>query len=259
MAHRDDSFKQVVAEFLTSMNLRVSDIPRSAEKTPDLVVGDGEPDASLIEIKQKTHDQSEIDGYIEKMEAAGFAVRTKPTGYRNRIDAIVGAGVEQLITKDPTHSYFHVLWFHNEGFDAYLNEVQLRATIYGTQKLISTSHPNVLTCYYFWNSSFFRYRSDLDAVITSRSEEAQMMLNDHSPRFNVVQRSKLASAFGDGVFFPQQFQIGDDTLICDHAESRDSEQFTLDYLCGKHGLEHLQTINMQMHEAAASLPRTGSE
>lgn len=164
--------------------------------------------------------------------------------------------MQQLTSKDPNRSYFHILWFHCEGYDADLHELQLRATVYGTQKLFSTAHSNVITCYYFWNSSFFRHRFQLEAVIVSRGDQAQMMLNDHSPRFDAIKQSKLASALGSAVFFPQQYKLSDDVMRCEHSNRRDSEAFTLDHLRAKYGLPHLQTINMQRHEAAASVPRT---
>jgi hypothetical protein len=254
----DEQFKKALAEFLESRNLRVSDIPRAATKTPDLLVEDGGPNGALIEIKQKTQNQKELDAYFLEMDSAGLASRSRPTGPRNRLDGIIGSGVRQLTTKDPTRLLFHVLWMHCEGYDALLHELQLRATIYGTQKLISTAHPNVITCFYFWNSSFYRHRLDLDAIIVSRGDQAQMALNDHSPRFGAIKQSKLASAFGTGVFFPQQYQLTDDIMLCDHANARDAESLTLEYLRGKYGIPHLQTINMGMHEAVALAPRTGT-
>ncbi len=255
MAERDTIFKRALQEFLESRKLRVTDIPRAATKTPDLLVEDGAPDATLIEIKQKTHDQTELDAYFRQMDDGGLASRSRPTGHRNRLDGIVGDGVRQLIAKDPSRSLLHVLWIHCEGYDAHLHETQLRATIYGTQKLFSTNHPNIITCYYFWNSSFYRSARDLDAVIVSRADQAQMALNDHSPFFETIKQSRLASEFGSAVFFPQQYQLADDLMICDHAQDRDSEDPTLAYLRQKYGFEHLQTINMGMYEAAAPVPR----
>jgi hypothetical protein len=256
MSDRDEQFKKVVKEFLEALALRVVEIPRARGKTPDLLVEDGTTDATLIELKQKTHDPKELDAYLQQTDSAGIASRSRSTRHRNRLDAIVASGIQQLTAKDPSRSYFHILWFHCEGYDANLHELQLWATVYGTQKLISTAHSNVITCYYFWNSSFFRHRLQLDAVILSRGDEAQMLLNDHSPRFDAIKQSKLALALGSAVFFPQQYQLSDNTMVCTHTNPRDSEPFSLDYLRTKYGLPHLQTINMRRHEAVASVART---
>jgi hypothetical protein len=248
MSDRDEQFKKGVREFFESLALRVADIPRADEKTPDLLIEEGTGDATLIELKQKSHDQKELDTYLQQTDSAGIASRSRSTGHRNRLDGIVASGVQQLTAKDPSRSYFHILWFHCEGYDADLHELQLRATVYGTQKLISTAHSNVITCYYFWNSSFFRHRLQLDAIMLSRGDEAQMLLNDHSPRFDAIKQSKLFLALGSAVFFPQQYQLSDNTMVCTHTNPRDSESFTLDYLRTKYGLPHLQTINMRRHD-----------
>jgi hypothetical protein len=255
MSDRDENFKRVVTGFLESLALRVVDIPRATVKTPDLLIEDGTPDATLIELKQKTHDQSELDAYLDRTYSSGIASRSRSTGHRNRLDGIVASGVQQLVAKDPSCSYFHALWFHCEGYDAGLHELQLRATAYGIQTLISTEHANMINCYYFWNSSFFRHRTQLDAVILSRGEHAQMLLNEHSPRFEAIKQSKLAAALGAAVFYPQQYGLSDDVMICDHTGLRDSEDASLEYLRAKYGLFHLQAIYMQQHEAVASVAR----
>jgi hypothetical protein len=255
MSDRDEQFKKTVRGFLESLALLVANIPRADEKTPDMLIEDGTADATLIELKQKTHDQNALGTYLQQTDSAGIASRSRSTGHRNRLDGIVASGVQQLTAKDPGRSYFHILWFHCEGYDAGLHELQLRATVYGTQKLISMAHSNVITCYYFWNSSFFRHRFQLDAVILSRGEHAQMLLNDHSPRFDAIKQSKLATVLGAAVFYPQQYQLSDDVMVCEHTGLRDSEDFTLDHLRTHYGISHLQTIHMQRHEAVASVSR----
>jgi len=254
MPQRDTSLKSALRAFLESRDLRVSEIPRAATKTPDLLVEEGAPDAALIEIKQKTHDPKQLDSYFQQMDKGGLASRTRATGYRNRLDGIVGEGVRQLTAKDPSRSHLHVVWIHCEGYDSNLHEMQLRATIYGTQKLVSTNHPNVITCYYFWNSSFYRHAQDLDGVILSKGDQGQVLLNDHSPWFKVIRQSKLAKTFGTAVFSPQPYGLTDDVMICDHLQSRGSEAPTLGYLRAKYSLSHLQTIDMGLYEAVAPLP-----
>ena len=259
MAEPDTAFKKVVTEFLESQNLRVSEIPVASKQTPDLLVEEGSPDATLIEIKQKTHDQGELDAYLQRMDELGLASREpKPTGYRNRLDSLVEDAVGQLTEHDPSRTLLHVLWFHCEGWDANLHEDQLHATIYGTQWLRSRERQKLITCYYFRNSSFYRYASNLDAVIVSKLAEIPkyMALNNHSPRFLATKQSKLAQAFGPAAIFPQQYENEPDVMVCDHEFDRGSEAQTLDYLRAKYGLAHLETIDRGvLHEAVARVPR----
>ena len=65
LAERDTAFKKEVKGILESEGLRVSEIPPAVSQTPDLLVEEGSPDATLIEIKQKTHDQDELDAYFD--------------------------------------------------------------------------------------------------------------------------------------------------------------------------------------------------
>ena len=253
MAKSDTLLKKAVKDFLESQDLRVSEIPRAVSQTPDLLVDEGSPDAVLIEIKQKTHDQGELDAYFQQMDESGLALRKKLTGYWNVLDGIVKDAVGQLTEHDPSRTLLHALWFHCEGYDADLHEQQIHATIYGTQQLISPGErPSDITCYYFRDSSFYRYASSLDAVIVSKSGEIpiHIALNNHSPHFHAIRQSKLAQAFGAAVFFPQQYEDGQKVMVCDHAHDRRSEAPTLDYLRAKYGITRLDTINGGMlHEA----------
>lgn len=67
MSDPDGQFKKTVTRFLESLALRVDEIPRARGKTPDLLVEDGTTDATLIELKQKTHDQKELHAYFQQM------------------------------------------------------------------------------------------------------------------------------------------------------------------------------------------------
>lgn len=255
MAKRDTAFKKAVTDFLESQNLRVSEIPRTGSKTPDLLVEEGSPDSMLIEIKQKTHDQGELDAYFRKVDESGLASRKPmPTGYRNVLDGIVEAAVGQLTEHDPSRNLLHALWFHCEGYDADLHEQQIHATIYGTQNLWSKERPKLITCYYFRDSSFYKHAASLDTVIVSKNAEIPiyMALNSYSPRFDAIRQSKLARAFGAAAFFPQQYEDGQKTMVCESKNERRSETPTLDYLRAKYGLAHLDTINSGvLHEAVA--------
>ncbi len=257
MSPPDTAFKKAAKDFLESQNLCVSEIPCNVSQTPDLLVEGGSPDATLIELKQKTHDPGELDAYFQQMDQAGLALRKKQTGYKNVLDGIVKNAVSQFTEHDPSRAMLHAVWFHCEGYDADLHEEQLHATIYGTQWLFSKERPKPITCYYFWNSSLYRYASSLDAVIVSKRAEIPlyMILNNYSPRFEAIKHSKLAQAFGSAAIFPQQYEKDQDIMVCDHAYDRRSEARTLDYLRAKYSLAHLETIDRGVsYEAVAPGP-----
>src|SRR5690348_10219580 len=101
MSDSDDRLKMAVKVFLESIGLCVVDIPRENRKTPDLLVEEGTADATLIELKQKTHDPVELETYLKTTDSVGIASRSRPTGRRNRLDGVLASGVEQLVAKDP--------------------------------------------------------------------------------------------------------------------------------------------------------------
>ena len=158
---------------------------------------------------------------------------------------------------DPQRLLLRMVWVHCSGFDADLGEMRLKATLYGTQKLFVTGRPNIVTCHYFWDSTFFRHRASLDEVIISHKDEAQLNLNDHSCRFGDAILCPMAVAFGSAVYHPQQYVQDDDFMLNDSKRPRICERDTLNYLRQKYGLPEMQTINMGMHSAMMRVPGNG--
>lgn len=247
MTDPDAEIKAMVTQFLTSCGLEVEEIPREHYKTPDLLINSGQPDATLIELKTKGDDPVSMSELNEELDQDGVVTRSQATNYWNTLDGIISSGVKQMRTKDPTRTMNRLLWVHCSGFDAHLHDIRLKATIYGTQKLFSDAIPNIITCFYFWDSSFFKHRADLDGVIISRGDQAQLNLNDKSNRFGHLINSGLARAFATGVFHPQQFPDDQDMMIHDGNLPRNGEKDALEYLRKKYRLDHLQTIDMGMH------------
>ncbi len=119
MADPDQALKDALNSFLSALGLRVSEIPRGTGKTPDLMIEEGTDDAVVVEIKQKSHNQAELDAYFRAMDSAGIASRSRPTGARNRLDGIISSGVGQLKEGGWGRRPFRVLWIHCEGYDAF--------------------------------------------------------------------------------------------------------------------------------------------
>jgi hypothetical protein len=254
MADPDSIIKNQIAGFLVSRGLTVKEIPRSQHKTPDLLVEEGTTDAVLLEIKVKTDNPDEMQALAEKLAKGGIVGRSKPTDGWNRLDALISYAVRQFEEDDPGHQFHRVVWFCCVGLDSHLYEERLKATIYGSQKLISMEISGVVTAYYFWNSAFFRNRGELDGIVILRGDQAQLHLNEHSSRFASIAQSAFAKAFGPGVFYPKKYATGPEVMICDFAGLRDASEPMLDFLRTKYGVEHLQTINMGMHSAMLNRP-----
>ena len=256
MAEKDAVIKYAIRKFLESHNLVVVELPTAPTKTPDLLVNECGQAVALIEIKQKSHDPVELESFLKQTAGGNIASRSRAMGYRNLLDGIIGAGVKQLKTKDATRSLLRVLWIHCEGRDADLHDTRFRATLLGTQKLFSLNHAGLINCYYFWNNSFFKYGRDLDAVVMHQDTgAAQMLLNEFSFQFDRMKNSGVTQAFGSAVWYPAQYGIDNDTMICGFEESRDTADKMLAFLREKYGFEHLQTMDMGLHEAVIGYPK----
>ncbi len=197
MAEPDAEIKDTVSGFLASHGRTVKEIPRAANQTPDLLVDENSPDATLVEIKVKTDDPSEMANLSQQLQTGEVVGRSKPTDGWNRLDALVSDAQSQMKAIDPQRTIPRLVWFHCVGLDSSVGEMRLVATIYGTPKLISMQISGVVTACCFWNSSFFRHRSELDGVVISRGEKAQLHLNEFSPRFAAFAHSHLVQVFWD--------------------------------------------------------------
>jgi hypothetical protein len=249
MQEPDAHLKSIVCGFLLANGIPNREVPTADELRPDLLLSPETENETLMELKSKEDDPNWMQELNEDLESGRIVSRRQSTGKWNRIDGIIRHAVAQMDTIDPSQKLLRTVWFHCSGFNAALAEMRLKATIYGTHKLISTELPNVVTCHYFWNSCFFRYRHGLDGVVISRGDEAQLNLNDHSPRFERIVSSPIARAFGSAVYHPQQYLEDKGFMYNDSALPRDNAQTILDFLREKYSIDHLQEIHMDMHSA----------
>src|ERR1017187_4880245 len=154
MTHSD--FLPIVHHELQKLGFAVEEIPTrpsSQEKTPDLNVV-GKSSSYFVEIKVKGDEPAEIEQDRRELESGKIVMKSTPTGPRNRLDAIICDGSDQMDDEDPTHAKFHVLWLHSWGFDAKFLHERFFATLFGSIQVIYP--PNTAPiCYYFYDSSFF--------------------------------------------------------------------------------------------------------
>jgi hypothetical protein len=247
MSEPDRRLKDTIVAFLTNAHLSVEEITVSHTKTPDLRINKGLPDETLLEIKSKEDDPEFMARFNSDLESGKLVHYNKSTKYWNRFDAIITDGIEQLKQIDPAGVGLRTLWIHCSGLDADQLETRLRATLYGTRHLFCKGRPNIVTCFYFENSSFFKHRLDLDGVVISREGDASLNLNDHSPHFTRIQGSGFCRAFQNAIYYPAQYSQDEDFMFNDSSEQRGDEHKTLDYLRKKYGISDMHTFDLSMH------------
>jgi hypothetical protein len=228
-------------------------------KTPDILLCKGESDETLLEIKQKEDDEDEIADLKADLEEGGVVSRSKSLSSWNRADSVIRSGIRQMKAIDADHRALRVVWVHCVGHYGHVYSERLKATIYGTQKLASQDIEPLITCFYFHKSTFFRRRNDLDAVVISSEGEAQLNLNDKSPRFEQMLGSRFARCFGEGVYYPAQFADESSVLVHDGVEPRGDDDVSLAYLRKRYSLSHLQRMDLGHHSVMMRRPEDKSD
>src|SRR5437773_2560792 len=205
MSEPDRPLKNTIVAFLTDAHLSVEEITVSRTKTPDLRINGGLPDETLLELKSKDDDPNFMAWLNSELEAGKLVPYSKPTVYWNTFDGVITGAIKQLKEIDPARECLRTLWIHCSGFHSDLLKIRLQATLYGTRTLFCEERPNLVTCFYFEESSFFKHRLELDGVVISQNQDAHLNLNDHSPHFARIKDSGFCKAFSDAVYYPQQF------------------------------------------------------
>jgi hypothetical protein len=178
MSEPDRPLKNTIVAFLTDAHLSVEEITISRTKTPDLRINKGLPDETLLEIKSKENDPQFMARLNSDLESGKLVHYNKSTNYWNRFDGIITDGIEQLKQLDPARECLRTLWIHCSGLDADLFETRLRATLYGTRNLFCKERPNVVTCFYFENSSFFKHHLCLVRWLRAMAKEPEAIGRD---------------------------------------------------------------------------------
>ena len=243
MADPDAQLKDSVIRFCQEQGIPAEAIPRGAGPTPDLLIDADTTGAAIMEIKHKTDDARELEQLSAQLSTGRVVEYAKPIDYWNRMDGLVGDAVAQMQAYDPTRRLYHVIWAHCTGLNEGLSPIRLHATLYGTQKLVSTDVAHVITAYYFLHNSFFRHRETLDAVIISQEGGARLQLNPFSVCRDMFARTRFGRVFGDP-FLPEQQSGSPNVMICDADAPRGDKDAMVGYLREKYRLNHLQLMPM---------------
>ena len=186
----ESDVKQTIRNILEGYGLQVEDIPtRDDRKTPDFEVS-GNNSKYVIELKIKGDDPKEAIREAEVLSRGEVFGKSEPVGLRNTLAGVISDGVKQLERHDPNGDSFRVIWLHCSGQDPEMHYERFHATLFGTETLVSLSHPNTLRCYYFNESVFFSRRDILDGAIITYADRVQLCINTLSPRVDKFRSSE---------------------------------------------------------------------
>ena len=250
MSEPDAHLKNMVRAFLESKGIPTEEIPPShveGKLSPDLLLSPNTPDATVMELKTKVDDIKWMAALNDDLDLGAIVSRVQATNRWNQIKNIISYGVDQMNDFDPKRKLFRTLWFHCTGFNAELAKMRLQATIYGMEKLMSMELQNIAKCHYFWDSSFYYLKNDLDGVVISIGHTAQLNVNDHSPRYTQFLSSNLARAFDGAIYHAGMYPDDKEFMTLYSATPRRDPEPLLEELRKKYSLSHLQIVGLGMH------------
>ncbi len=157
-----------------------------------------------------------------------------------------------MLSHDPKGESFRVIWLHSAGKDPQLHYERFKATLFGTETLVSLGLRGIITCFYFNESAFYSWRESLDGAMLTYLNNgelaAQLCINTHSPRVQQFRESELVLSMSKGLCDPDTLNgLDNNVMIADCSIDRGDPRAVLAYLQGKYGLDHLQDIPMQQH------------
>ena len=143
---------------------------------------------------------------------------------------------------------YYTDWFTATGTDCLGKQQQFMATVYGTSGIVELDNSKYRACYFFRNSDFFRFRENLDGVVTAYSDgkelSATLCLNPLSPRYVGFKTSPFVKAFGTAVRDPLSDEKEGRAFIVDRVIDRNNQNSILEFLQQKYSTKPLMNMDM---------------
>jgi hypothetical protein len=245
-------------------NPEIERLPRKAIMTPDLLVTCG-GERFLIEEKERIDDKNFTARRREVLLRGEIHNFTVPRIADNILDGILSHAVKQMASEGaPPHDY-SLVWFTATGVKAEAVFDQCIATIYGTTEILGLHLTNLVTCYFFRNSSFFRHSQYLDGVIVAHVSpdefSCKLCINPLSPRYDSFRETAFVAAFQrhNAVEDPIVHEKEGIAFTLDSDLDRRDESALLAYLENKYSVQQIQAMPMSYVSGELLFPETDAE
>jgi hypothetical protein len=246
----EKEFRETLFHFFNSHGFRVDDVSDDDnEERADQLVSD-QSVRVLLELKIKGEDETEVAERDSALNSSGIHRYAESSIRRNRMSALIGKGVSQLI-HTPIVADFNVLCLHSAGRYADHHQLRFVATLYGRRWLIQVPGSDGRYCYYFDNSDFFRHRAALAAAIVSCGDECQLCINDLHPTAEKFRQSPFRALFSDGCIDPPELEARGDAYIAPANVTRGDEAAMLKGVAQKYNVARLLDFDPTLYMAEA--------
>jgi hypothetical protein len=243
MRNADRKLVQSVVDFFRENGFEAETIPERTDgtRTPDVRLSRG-VEKYLVEVKAKNDDPERIADRKGRLIAGEIVDISEKLSRRNTVDSIVDDGVKQLAAEaGDDRDVFRLILVHCEGSDADAQARQIFNTAYGHELIICHETNESFAGFYLRESAFYRCRDGLDGILLACGDTANLWINDHSPRYEDLKRSSLATWFRDSSALtdPRTEEGEGRAFIADCPTPRSDEHAVVDYLQRKYGRQHM--------------------
>lgn len=247
--------EEASTRLLDHLGLRWERIPEEAELRADYRATDGRCHY-VFEVKQR--EGADEKKYEQALVRDGRALMSQPTGYLNRVSALVTDAAAQLAATPATADTLRLMIFVAIGQDVEIQERQLLSTVYGATDLITDMKDGVAQakrCFYLGFSDFFRL-PELDAVLTILGDRCRLLVNAFSRRQDILRTGVLYEVLdkAEAVVDPCRLEAEGHAFIADCATSRHDQAAVLAYVKNKYRLSLAITFEPTHVKAGVVVP-----
>lgn len=244
MNTEEEEILRVIRGFYKPQGFKVTRIEASdVEKRPDAEIR-GASELALVEIKTKWDAEAEAEKRQLAFDRNEVYFRQSPILKSNTHAGVIRDAARQLNAMLPDGPHFRIAWVRFDGPFASANRIRFRSTLYGIRRVADLEDGTGYDCHDFDDSAFYRWRTELDAVVLESSNELHLCLNDFSPRYEIFRRSKIASVLSGGINDPMGMERSGLILRVDVAAKRKNDDTKLAHLREKYGLPQLRVLDL---------------
>jgi len=247
--------KDLATSFFNGLGYSVSQIPETTEKRADLLVHDG-IDHYVIEVKEKHSTGSQIRSSKFETEAGIVDINQEPHKRWNALQKILIDASVQLASTPQEPDYFNLIWFHVISADSDMTARRAIYTFYGVADIVPRSHEGPgINCVYFDANPAYAM-PNVDGLIISENNGAQLCLNEFSMNHERFRSSKLVKVLGESVYDPRSFNESNGKIVLRSNVSRNDESIVLDAVEQQTGVRYVR-VHLNRYTFAPADPDVG--
>jgi hypothetical protein len=243
--------------FEEDLALTVTRVPHSTSQTADYLV-DGEPPGYVLEVKTRRDDKS----FLKELERGDTDVRSRSLGHdRWTVDRVRDEASKQLLSVDPAHERFWILWFAVECLSSTETMFhQVIGTLYGVRQISywdeATKTTHGRECLFVVPGVFERWPQIDGAIVTMGNAMKTLCVNEFSDKAELFQSSLLYRRFAQrgGLNTPSDLELNRGFLsIADRTIDRPNEETVRHYLSRRYNLKNVCILNIKDYSVSSRL------